>query len=190
MIRKPLFTAGMAALATVGIGAGTVAAGPAASAAPAAASNGTTTPPDDTSGCADGHLPAALEGAPASYHAGAARGAWIWHTAKGYAIRVTHPQGSGVVEFTGSVTSDRPITVSGVQLEAGDRYWLSSDRRTLYFAFSNAGHTDGLDFVASCASTVNFGIRADGALLAPARIRLGAQAIAPASDPFTVRRRS
>ena len=155
-------------------------------------SNGSTAPqPSSTGadGCPTGKLPAVIEGAPDSYHAGDARGAWIWHGSSGYAIRVTHPQDGHLVEFTGTVTANQPIQVKGVQLEASDNYWLSSDHKTLYFAFANKGHTDGIDFVANCASRVSFNLRADGAELTPARIHLGAHAVSALSNPFTVERR-
>jgi hypothetical protein len=163
--------------------AATPSAAPAATAAPA--------PPavDDTNGCAAGHLPAVIEGAPPSYHPGDARGAWIWHGKDGYAIRVTHRQDGKLVEFTGSVTADRPIQVKAVQLENSDRYWFSNDHKTLYFAFANYGHTDGIDFRADCAAKVSFGVRADGGLLSPSRVLLGAHAVAALSNPFTVERR-
>jgi hypothetical protein len=163
--------------------------------APAAFAAGTsataTAPPvfDDTVGCAAGRLPAVIEGAPASYHPGDARGAWIWHGEDGYAIRVTHRQDGKLVEFTGSVTADRPIQVKSVQLENSDRYWFSNDHTTLYFAFANYGHTDGIDFRADCAAKVSFGVRADGTLLSPSRVLLGAHVVAALSNPFTVERR-
>lgn len=158
---------------------------PASSATPAAAPSST----DDVDGCPAGHLPAVLEGAPSSYHAGDPRGAWIWHGKDGYAIRVTHRQDSKLVEFTGAVTADRPIEVKSVQLEKSDRYWFSNDHKTLHFAFANLGYTDGIDFRADCAATVTFGVRADGTALSPSRVRLGAHAVAALSNPFTVERR-
>jgi hypothetical protein len=155
----------------------------------ASPSSGAPAVTDDTVGCADGRLPAVIEGAPSSYHAGAARGAWIWHGTSGYALRVTHPQDGKLVEFTGSVVAERPIQVKAVQLEQNDHYWLSSDHLTLYFAFANYGHTDGIDFRADCSAKVTFAVRADADLLSPARVRLGAGAVAALSNPFTVERR-
>jgi hypothetical protein len=183
-----------AALTAAAATVGGVAAGPAAmaattSGAPAPSSSTSPGTADDTNGCPAGHLPALIEGMPSTYHAGAARGAWIWHGKTGYAIRVTHPQDGHVVAFTGSVTSDAPIKVKSVQLEANDHYWFSNDHKTVYFSFTNRGYTDGVDFTASCASKVSFSMRADGALLSPARVRLGAHATAAPSDPFSVQRR-
>jgi hypothetical protein len=179
---------------TVLVALGMFVAAPAAFAATPSPSPSTTATPapsvvDDTNGCAAGHLPAIIEGAPASYHPGDARGAWIWHGKDGYAIRVTHRQDGKLVEFTGSVTADRPIQVKAVQLEKSDRYWFSNDHKTLYFAFANYGHTDGIDFRADCAAKVSFGVRADGGLLSPSRVLLGAHAVAALSNPFTVERR-
>lgn len=181
-----------AALAAAAATVGGIAAGPvamAATASPSASTGPSIGTGDDTNGCPAGHLPATIEGVPSSYHAGAARGAWIWHGKTGYAIRATHRQDGQVVAFTGSVTADAPIKVKSVQLEASDHYWFSADHKTLYFAFTNRGYTDGLDFTASCAAKVTFRVRADGALLSPDRVRLGAHAIAASSDPFTVERR-
>ena len=176
-----------AALATVGA----VATAPTALAAStsAASSPAAGTSSDDVNGCPAGHLPGVIEGTPASYHPGASRGAWIWHGRGGYSIRVTHPLDRGLVEFTGSVTADEPIRVSAVQLESNDHYWFSADRHTLYFAFANAGHTDGIDFTAACAAKVTFDVRANGAELSPASVHLGKEATPATSDPFTVERR-
>jgi hypothetical protein len=192
-IRTTIRTSRVAAVAgatTVLVALGLLVGAPAAFAAGTSAT-ATPAPPatDDTNGCTAGHLPAVIEGAPASYHPGDPRGAWIWHGKDGYAIRVTHQQDGKLVEFTGSVTADRPIQVKAVQLENADRYWFSNDHKTLYFAFANYGHTDGIDFRADCAAKVSFGVRADGGLLSPSRVLLGAHAVAALSNPFAVERR-
>jgi hypothetical protein len=182
--------AAAAGVTTVLVALGALAGAPAALASTTSAT-ATPAPPavDDTFGCAAGHLPAVIEGAPASYHPGDARGAWIWHGNDGYAIRVTHRQDGKLVEFTGVVAADRPIEVKAVQLENSDRYWFSNDHKTLYFAFANYGHTDGIDFRADCAAKVSFGVRADGGKLSPSRVLLGAHAVSALSNPFTVERR-
>jgi hypothetical protein len=201
-MKRAHFAAAAATVATFATVSG-IAAGPAAMAATTSPAPSSGTPSsgtpssgtpssgtaDDTNGCPAGHLPAMIEGAPQSYYPGDARGAWIWHGKSGYALRVTHPQDGRVVAFTGSVTADAPIKVKGVQLEANDHYWFSTDHKTLYFSLSNRGYTDGVDFTASCASKLTFNVRADGALLSPDRVRLGVHAIAAPSAPFTVTRR-
>lgn len=155
---------------------------------PTSASTSPTAGSDDVSGCRAGHLPAAIEGKPAAYQAGLPASAWIWHDKDGYAIRVTHRQDAKVMVFTGSVFADRPIEVKGVQLEKSDHYWFSDDHKTLYFAFTNAGYTDGIDFRADCAAKVTFGVRADATLMPASRVRLGSHAVAAPSNPFTVHR--
>ncbi|MGH8890521.1 MAG: hypothetical protein ACRDV3_12315 [Acidothermaceae bacterium] len=197
-----LRTAGMLTALTSAAVVG-VAASPAAFAATSTSSGSTSSGPTtlgttsttpapstpDMDNCSAGRLPAVIEGSPATYHAGNAHGAWIWHGKSGYAIRVTHPQDGHLVEFTGTVTATQPIRVKSVQLEANDHYWLSADHKTLYFDFANKGYTDGIDFVANCASRVSFNVRADGAEITPAKVHLGAQAVAALSNPFTVERR-
>ena len=72
-----------------------------------------------TATCDEGRWPAAAQGAPVTYHAGARAGDYLWHNGTGWHLRVTHP-GSRRVVFSGRIVSDQPLTVSSVKLEAGD----------------------------------------------------------------------
>ncbi|MBX6371843.1 MAG: hypothetical protein IRZ02_06275 [Acidothermus sp.] len=180
------FTALAAAAAVVG---GTFGGGAAASAAPSPTSSAV----DDSSGCPAGHLPTYVEGAPTDYRPGNPTGVWIWHTPKGYALRVTHPRNGKSLEFAGTITASAPIQVTGVALEKSDHFWLSHDHKTLTFAFENFGATDGLDFRADCARLVTFRLSVGDAhrlqLLSPARVHLGVHGVTPPSNPFTLQRR-
>ena len=46
------------------------------------------------------------------------------------------------------------MRIDPVHLEAGDVARLSPDHRSLYFAFVNYGHIDGVDFHTDCANTL------------------------------------
>lgn len=51
------------------------------------------------------------------------------------------------------------MRIDPVHLEAGDVARLSPDHRSLYFAFVNYGHIDGIDFHTDCANTERAGPR-------------------------------
>ena len=87
-----------------------------------------------TATCDEGRWPAAAQGAPVTYHAGARAGDYLWHNGTGWHLRVTHP-GSRRVVFSGRIVSDQPLTVSPVKLEAGDTFALSADKLTLTYHF-------------------------------------------------------
>jgi hypothetical protein len=166
-------------------------AGSLAVAAPAAAEAVTvapsTTSGDGTTGCATGRLPSVVIGRPASFHAGLARGYWIWHDTTGWHLRATHASTARTV-FTGVITATNPMTTVKVRDEAHDRVVRSADRRTTTFRFTNYGGVDGLDLTAGCSATVTFRLYADGALVAPSRIHLGARATAATANPLRVTR--
>ena len=126
-------------------------------------------------------------GRPASFHAGLARGYWIWHDTTGWHLRATHASTARTV-FTGVITATNPMTTVKVRDEAHDRVVRSADRRTTTFRFTNYGGVDGLDLTAGCSATVTFRLYADGALVAPSRIHLGAKATAATANPLRVTR--
>ncbi len=177
---------GFTAIAAATAALASVAIGPAAFASPSAV--------NDSTGCSTGVLPSALEGVPASFHSGLALGTWVWHTPSGYSIRDTHPQNRQDVAFSGVVQSATPIVATGVRLEKDDLFAVTSsvvNHHTLYtlnFTFENGGYTDGIDFTSSCASSITFKFRADGALIAPARVLMGASAVPAATNAFTAGR--
>lgn len=163
-----LAAAGSLLLAPAGVAASTLASG----AAPATA-------------CADGHWPAAVQGRPVQFRAGARAGDYIWHDAAGWHVRVTHP-GSARVVFTGRIVASAPMAFKPVSLEKGDTVTLSADRKTLTYRFVDFGRVDGLDFTTACARRVSFAGRLDGWLLPTSRVWLGAAGRHPLQDPFAV----
>jgi hypothetical protein len=159
--------------------------------APSTAGAATATPTgvtgDGTTGCSTGALPAVVTGAPATFRAGLARGYWIWHDRTGWHLRVTHATSTRTV-FTGVVTATNPMTTVRVRDERHDTVVRSADRRTTSFRLVNHGGVDGLDFTAGCSSTVTFRLYADGHLVTPSRVHLGAKAVAATSNPLRVTR--
>ena len=81
----------------------------------------------------------------------------------------------------GGVATDTPVATAVDA--AHDRLVRSADRRTTTFRFTNYGGADGLDFTAGCSSTVTVPLYADGHLVAPERIHLGAKAPTAMSNP-------
>jgi hypothetical protein len=140
----------------------------------------------DDAGC-PGHWPAAVQGKPATYAAGARAGEYLWHDARGWHLRVTKVNSERAV-FTGRIKSDRPMTVSGVLLEEGDRITLSADRLTLSYRFANYGHIDGLDFRTACATRLDITGAMNGATLPASRVWIGANGRHPLGVPFAILR--
>lgn len=166
-----LTTAGALLLAPAGVAASTVA--PSATASAAA--------------CTDGHWPISVQGRPTLFHAGAMAGDYVWHDAKGWHIRVTHP-GTARLVFTGRVVANAPIKFSPFRLEKGDVVTLSADRKTLTYRFVDYGAIDGVDFTTACASRISFAGRLDGRLLPTGRVWLGVAGRHPLENPFVVAR--
>lgn len=136
--------------------------------ATAAQATGTTPPVVYKNSCKTSvaTLPASVEGAPASFKAGAPKGLYLWHTAKGWQVRVTHdlPKTAAnkavKIEVRGQITATRPITsVKLVRLERKQRgEWVAVKRprrATLDFQFVNYGGIDGINFKAGCAGKLN-----------------------------------
>jgi hypothetical protein len=112
-------------------------------------------------------LPPTVEGQPAAFVPGAAKGVYVWHERAGWRLRVTHPQtrdAAGrptLIEVRGRVTSSRPISnVRTVRLEDKQRgEWVSVQRpkrKVMEFRFVNGGYIDGINFAAGCAGRVGF----------------------------------
>lgn len=132
--------------------------------------------------------PTDVQGRPTSIKAGSAEGAWVWHDGNGWHIRVTHDTKNRTV-FRGFVTTTGKVHGVGVRVEGRDVISRTADMKTLGFRFTNYGGIDGIDFrVAGCDAAVRIGLSADGEKLAPAQIRLGADASAATTNPFGVKR--
>jgi hypothetical protein len=108
-------------------------------------------------------LPAVVEGQPASFGPGAAKGLYIWHEQAGWRVRLSHPQADvpKLIEVRGRITSTRPITnVRTIQLEDKQRgEWVSVQRpkrKVMEFRFVNGGFIDGINFTAGCSGRLGF----------------------------------
>jgi hypothetical protein len=137
--------------------------------------------------CDENHWPAATQGVPTTYKAGARAGDYIWHSRTGWHVRVTHP-GSRRVVFTGKIVSDTPLTVSSVKLEKWDAIRLSADKLTLTYRFVNYGRIDGFDFRTACATKLHIKGGMAGSKLPIGRIWIGRAGHHPLSNPFTIGR--
>lgn len=186
-MRRAPITLASALLATISAGGllATATASPALAASPAPAA--TPTAANTTNDSCHAPLPAAVNGAPANFHAGELGGAYLWHTTKGWRLRVTH-RGHGKVVFTGTIHSQQPISYQGYRLERSDSVTLSGNRRTLSFRFVDYGGVDGIDFVDNCSRNTVAGFARDGHRLPATRVFLGARGAHPTSDPFDLQR--
>lgn len=157
-----------------------------AAASAATPSMATTTSTADDAGCA-GHWPATVAGVPATYHAGAKAGDYLWHDARGWHLRVTKITSERAV-FTGRITADAPMTVRGVFLDGQDSLTLSDGGRTLTYRFVNHGHLDGVDIRTACATRLTVTGSMDGNRLPAARVWIGASGAHPLGVPFAILR--
>jgi hypothetical protein len=129
-----------------------------------------------------------VQGRPAGFSGGDRAGDYLWHTASGFHLAVTH-RGDRRDVFTGTIQANAAMALSPVRLEGRDAVALSADRHTLYFRFYDYGHIDAVDFVTACASRlVVGGLRVDGVPLPADRVWLGASRAHPAQVPFTLTR--
>jgi hypothetical protein len=178
-LRRSL-ASGLLGLSALGIAfagpAGVAAAGP----APATATITTATT------CDEGHWPASVQGRP-RFHDHSRAGDYIWHDRTGWHLRVTHPGSRGVV-FSGTITSDTPLTVKGVRLEKRDQFTVSADKLSVSYRFVNHGWIDGIDFKTACASQLTFLSKMGGRNLPTSRIWLGHNGRHPLENPFVILR--
>lgn len=154
-------------------------------AATPAASTATTT----TAACDEGRWPASVQGVPATFHAGARAGDYIWHTSTGWHLRFTHV-GTRRIVFSGKIVSNAPLTVAPYRLESGDSFVLSADRLTLTYRFVNYGRIDGLNFRTACATRLWFRGSMAGTKLPTGRIWIGRAGHHPLQNPFVILRNS
>jgi hypothetical protein len=137
--------------------------------------------------CTDGRWPAAVQGVPTLFHAGASAGDYIWHDAYGWHLRVTH-RGTTRAVFSGRIVSSAPMTARAVRLEGSDFIALSADRLTLTYRFANYGAIDGLNFRTDCARRLTFTGYLNGAKLPISRIWVGRANHHPLQNPFVITR--
>lgn len=172
----------LAALAgAAGLTLAMLAPGAVSAATPATIDPATTDP-----GC-PGHWPAAVKGVPATYHAGAKAGDYLWHDSRGWHLRVTKKTSERAV-FTGRITADAPMTVRGAFLEREDSITLSNGGRTLTYRFVNHGHLDGIDIRTACASRLTVTGSMDYVRLPASRVWIGAGGAHPLGVPFAILR--
>jgi hypothetical protein len=153
----------------------------AVSATPSAASAVT------TAACTDGHWPAAVQGVPKTFKAGARSGDYIWHDSKGWHLRVTHP-GHALVVFSGTIHSSSPLDATPVKLEKNDWIAVSADHKTITYRLTNYGYIDGFDFKTSCAKALTFRGLVAGHRLGIGHIWVGHYGRHPLENPFVIRR--
>jgi hypothetical protein len=147
----------------------------------------TATEPTTTPVTCDGHWPAATQGVPSTWKAGAVAGTYIWHDATGLHLRVTH-RGTAKLVFAGKIVSDQPMRVQAVRLEGSDFVALSADHKTITYRVSNYGRVDGLNFQTACAAKLTFTLSAGGERLPRWRIFIGRNGAHPLQNPFSVTR--
>jgi hypothetical protein len=162
-------------------------AGATLAASPAVATSSGTVATTTTTTCNEGHWPAAVQGVPVQWHAGAAAGTYLWHDARGWHLRVTH-RGSGLVTFSGRIVSAQPLTEAPVKLEGRDTVALSADKKVITYRLKNYGHVDGIDFRAPCTRGLSFTFYMGANKLPITRIWVGHAGRHPLQNPFVVRR--
>ncbi|HEV8401837.1 MAG TPA: hypothetical protein VGQ31_02245 [Candidatus Limnocylindrales bacterium] len=169
------------------LGFGAIATAILAPSATLAATTGATQAVTGTTTCDEGRWPVSVQGQPLAFHAGARAGDYLWHSATGWHLRVTHP-GSTRVSFSGSVVSNAPMTVTGYRLERGDSFTLSADKLTLTYHVADFGHIDGIDFRTACATRLRIKGSMSGTKLPVGRIWIGRAGHHPLQNPFVILR--
>jgi hypothetical protein len=142
--------------------------------------------------CATGALPTSIPGRPAAFRAGLPAGAWVWHDAQGYHLRVTQAAKSQL-NFTGTISSSGKLTAKRIRAERNDVLWRNNKQNAVKFTLRNYGAVDGIDFKAGCAKNVTITLNAQApktpvTKLATTQIHLGANGTNPTSNPFTITR--
>jgi hypothetical protein len=130
----------------------------------------------------------AVQGTPKHVVSGVRGGDYLFHNTTGFHLRVTHRTTERVV-YTGKIHSSAPMRMEKVKLEKGDVATLSTDRRTITFAFANFGHLDGINFHTDCAASLTVShLNAGSKALPKSRVYLGAHKVHPHHATFTVHR--
>jgi hypothetical protein len=124
-----------------------------------------------------------VQGKPASFHAGATDGYYIWHSDDGWHLRTT--DSSGTNEYTGVVrTNGTFYDVRLVRAEHDDHLAVVDEGEAIVFRFRTSEGIDGLDFRIRGGTGVRFNLKENGAEIAPANIFVGEDSVHPATDPF------
>jgi hypothetical protein len=144
-------------------------------------------------GCANGHVPASVNGQSSrALRSTRAGDAFIWHNRQGWHFRVRHNNAIKMT-FTGTIkTNDgKAIDARAYRLEAshGDVFSVSADKTTVTFLFNNFGGLDGLDMNMHCSGNVTFDLSVNAVAMNPDRIHLGRRRIEAFSNPLTIQRR-
>lgn len=130
-----------------------------------------------------------VQGTPQGFGPGAQSGDYLWHTATGFHLRVTHGHNHDGRVYTGVIHSNKPMRLQPVKLEGRDAVALSANRKTIYFKFENHGFVDGIDFHTDCARTLTLSkLDVGGHALPTNHINLGYFSEHPAHVPFSVHR--
>ena len=89
------------------------------------------------------------------------------------------------VLYTGSITSDGPISYRSIRTETGDVIRKVAPNK-IVFAMTNKGHLDGLNVTAPCSSTLRFTFNRGTHRVATGNIALGSGLAHPSTNPFAV----
>jgi hypothetical protein len=133
-----------------------------------------------------------FNGRPANLDAGDKGGVYLWHDSDGWHLRVTH-NGHDEAVFAGVISTPGQMTVQRVQDEKDDKTFVGPQDHVLAFRFTNYGHMDGVDLQTTCASRINFDLKAgtdEGHLhqIGTERLFLGHGDAHPTSNPFVAER--
>ena len=154
--------------------------------APSDAGGGSSTPamsPTDPE-----YWPAWIQGQPENFRPGGPNGWYFWHDGSGLHIRTTNPSDKNHV-FTAVLTTGGTFAdIQKVRLESNDDIRLLDNGHRLVVRFHTYDGVDGVNFHVVGGDRLRLRFDEAGKLIGPDRIYAGAEAIHPASDPFTVNR--
>jgi len=140
----------------------------------------------ETQSCSTESWPAAANGRPAVHLD--AQGVYLWHTARGWRLRVNEP-GADRAVFTGSVRVDGRVVAIGRHLENhGEGVVTRTGAGAVGFRFVNYGGVDGLNLATRCSSKLVLRVSMNGHVVPPSRVFVGADGHHPSSLPTTVTR--
>lgn len=142
--------------------------------------------PEDN--CMPGAWPQVVEGSPSSFQAG--DGVYLWQDPDGgWALRATHASPHDGVIIAGTLhTEGRFVFVHRVRYPGYDVVAVSPNHRTILFRFVNYGWVDGFDFATRCSDGFSASFYIGGTLAPTDAVHLGAGAVNPTNNPFTIER--
>ncbi len=138
-------------------------------------------------GCQTGRYSPIVRDRPAGLAPGAPQGAYLWHDANGWHLRVTHP-GNELVTFSGAIDSSGHISEVERALEGNDEVKLQKQQGRIEFELSNHGRIDGIDFRVGCSNAFTVALKVNGQPITNTQLFIGAGKINPTSVPFRVER--